>query len=188
MLVAQDFGADPLLGGTPWSWPTRSVMGAFGLTDENNMALDGVHNEGDASRIRFEAGRNFGAHPVVSGLSAISVSATCTFADPWPVVVATDTDTVPPSRPVVVEQSVGAGRVLALGDSNVLTYSPNSAVRRAPQICDEYGDTELELLADFLRRMTDAGRRATDGWPVTEPRRGGAAWGPRIAAWTPWTS
>jgi hypothetical protein len=30
------------------------------------------------------------------------------------------------------------------------------------QICDEYADTELELLADFLRRTTDAGRRATD--------------------------
>jgi hypothetical protein len=30
------------------------------------------------------------------------------------------------------------------------------------QICDEYADIELELLADFLRRTTDAGRRATD--------------------------
>ncbi len=30
------------------------------------------------------------------------------------------------------------------------------------KLCDEYDDTELELLADFLRRTTDAGRRATD--------------------------
>jgi hypothetical protein len=30
------------------------------------------------------------------------------------------------------------------------------------KLCDEYDDTALELLADFLRRTTDAGRRATD--------------------------
>jgi len=30
------------------------------------------------------------------------------------------------------------------------------------QICAGYGDTELELLADFLRRTADAGRSATD--------------------------
>jgi DNA-binding MarR family transcriptional regulator len=30
------------------------------------------------------------------------------------------------------------------------------------QICAGYSDTELELLADFLRRTTNAGRDATD--------------------------
>ena len=30
------------------------------------------------------------------------------------------------------------------------------------QICAGYGDTELELLADFLRRTTNAGQHATD--------------------------
>jgi DNA-binding MarR family transcriptional regulator len=30
------------------------------------------------------------------------------------------------------------------------------------QICDGYGETELELIADFLRRTADAGRSATD--------------------------
>jgi hypothetical protein len=55
-------------------------MGAFGLTDDSNLALDTTHNEGDASRIRFEVVRNFGVHPVVDGLSAISVSATCTLS------------------------------------------------------------------------------------------------------------
>jgi DNA-binding MarR family transcriptional regulator len=30
------------------------------------------------------------------------------------------------------------------------------------QLCAGYNDTELELLADFLRRTTDAGRAATD--------------------------
>jgi DNA-binding MarR family transcriptional regulator len=30
------------------------------------------------------------------------------------------------------------------------------------QICAEYGDTELELIADFLRRTANAGRSATD--------------------------
>jgi hypothetical protein len=29
-------------------------------------------------------------------------------------------------------------------------------------ICAGYGDAELELLADFLRRTTDAGKLATD--------------------------
>jgi hypothetical protein len=30
------------------------------------------------------------------------------------------------------------------------------------EICAGYADTELELLADFLRRTTNAGRDATD--------------------------
>jgi DNA-binding MarR family transcriptional regulator len=30
------------------------------------------------------------------------------------------------------------------------------------EVCAEYTDDELELLADFLRRTTDAGRQATD--------------------------
>jgi hypothetical protein len=30
------------------------------------------------------------------------------------------------------------------------------------QICADYGETELELLADFLRRCADAGQNATD--------------------------
>jgi hypothetical protein len=30
------------------------------------------------------------------------------------------------------------------------------------QICADYTDTELELLADFLRRTTNAGQTATD--------------------------
>jgi DNA-binding MarR family transcriptional regulator len=35
----------------------------------------------------------------------------------------------------------------------------NAAMDR---ICDGYGDAELELIADFLRRTTSAGRDATD--------------------------
>ncbi|WP_218005683.1 MarR family winged helix-turn-helix transcriptional regulator [Actinomadura hibisca] len=30
------------------------------------------------------------------------------------------------------------------------------------QLCERYSDTELELIADFLRRTTDAGNSATD--------------------------
>jgi hypothetical protein len=30
------------------------------------------------------------------------------------------------------------------------------------EICARYGEAELELLADFLRRTADAGRDATD--------------------------
>jgi len=30
------------------------------------------------------------------------------------------------------------------------------------EICAGYGDAELEVLADFLRRTVDAGRSATD--------------------------
>jgi DNA-binding MarR family transcriptional regulator len=35
--------------------------------------------------------------------------------------------------------------------------------RAMDQICAAYGETELAVLADFLRRTTDAGRDATDG-------------------------
>ncbi len=41
------------------------------------------------------------------------------------------------------------------------------------EICARYGDAELEVLADFLRRTVDAGRSATDklaGEPGTEVR------------------
>jgi DNA-binding MarR family transcriptional regulator len=34
------------------------------------------------------------------------------------------------------------------------------------RICDGYGEAELELLADFLRRVADAGRTATDALPI----------------------
>jgi DNA-binding MarR family transcriptional regulator len=34
--------------------------------------------------------------------------------------------------------------------------------RSMDQICAGYGETELEVLADFLRRTTNAGRDATD--------------------------
>jgi DNA-binding MarR family transcriptional regulator len=37
------------------------------------------------------------------------------------------------------------------------------------RICAGYGETELELLADFLRRTADAGRNATDELAATEP-------------------
>lgn len=124
LLVAQDWGIDPSFGSQPWSGPTRSVMGAFGLTDDSNIAMDLTHNEaGDPFEIRFEAGRNFGPHPVVAGLTAISVAATCTLSGggTWAAPVATDLDTRPPSRPVVMERDVGAGRVLVLGDSNILS-------------------------------------------------------------------
>jgi DNA-binding MarR family transcriptional regulator len=34
------------------------------------------------------------------------------------------------------------------------------------QICAGYGDAELELLADFLRRAANAGQKATDDLPT----------------------
>jgi hypothetical protein len=40
------------------------------------------------------------------------------------------------------------------------------------KLCDEYDDTELELLADFLRRTTDAGPRATDELAGDRARKG----------------
>ncbi|MGH3843705.1 MAG: DUF4350 domain-containing protein [Pseudonocardiaceae bacterium] len=123
LLIAQDWGLDPASGANPWSLPTRSVMSAFGLTDDGNFATDTTHNEaGNSYWIRFEAGRNFSPHPVVAGLTAISMHHTCTLSGGgvWVAAVTTDTDTQPPSRPVVMERDVGAGRVLVLGDSNVL--------------------------------------------------------------------
>jgi DNA-binding MarR family transcriptional regulator len=37
------------------------------------------------------------------------------------------------------------------------------------QICADYGDTELELLADFLRRTATAGRHATEQLIADQP-------------------
>jgi hypothetical protein len=123
LLTLQDWGIDPRFGAHEWSWPTRSVIGAFGLTDNSDFALDQLHNEtGNAMHVVFEVGRNFGVHPIVDGLNAITLPATCTFSagSPWTSVVVTDGDTLPPGRAVVVEREVGAGRVLVLGDSNII--------------------------------------------------------------------
>jgi hypothetical protein len=125
LLIVQDHGLDPGLGGPmPWSWPTRSVMGAFGLVDDDNMARDALHNDGgNPGRVVLESSRSFKPHPVVAGLAAVMADATCTFSSAagWTTIVETDADTVPPNQPVLVERSVGAGRVLVFGDSNSWT-------------------------------------------------------------------
>ncbi len=53
--------------------------------------------------------------------------------------------------------------VRALRDRNAELMRLYSGMNASmDQICAGYGDTELELLADFLRRTADAGGRATD--------------------------
>jgi DNA-binding MarR family transcriptional regulator len=53
--------------------------------------------------------------------------------------------------------------VRALRDRNAELIRLYSAMNTSmDQICAEYGDPELELLADFLRRTADAGRKAAD--------------------------
>ena len=53
--------------------------------------------------------------------------------------------------------------VRALRDRNAELFRLYSGMNTSmDQICAGYADTELELLADFLRRTTDAGRDATD--------------------------
>jgi DNA-binding MarR family transcriptional regulator len=53
--------------------------------------------------------------------------------------------------------------VRALRDRNAALFRLYSGMNIAmDQICAEYRETELELLADFLRRTTNAGRTATD--------------------------
>jgi DNA-binding MarR family transcriptional regulator len=53
--------------------------------------------------------------------------------------------------------------VRALRDRNAELFRLYSGMNASmDQICAGYGDTELELLADFLRRTTNAGRDATD--------------------------
>jgi hypothetical protein len=130
LLIGQDFGVDPMYpyNQNPWSLPTRSVMNAFGIIDDSNDASDPTpnHYDGNSGWIRFEAGRNFGGgHPIVAGLTTIWFRLTCTLSggSAWSAIVNTDTDTNPPSRPVVMERDVGAGRILVLGDSNPLDDS-----------------------------------------------------------------
>jgi DNA-binding MarR family transcriptional regulator len=53
--------------------------------------------------------------------------------------------------------------VRALRDRNAELIGLYSGMNTSmDQICADYGDTELELLADFLRRTANAGRSATD--------------------------
>jgi uncharacterized protein DUF4350 len=123
LLIVGDYGVDPSIITMPWTWPTRSVMGGFGVIDDNNMAEDAQHNDGGPGNVIFEASRCFKPHPIVTGLSAISVSAVCTYslATGWTTVIATDSDAVPANQPVLIERSFGAGRVLIFGDCNSAT-------------------------------------------------------------------
>ena len=53
--------------------------------------------------------------------------------------------------------------VRALRDRNAEVFRLYSGMNNSmDDICAGYADTELELVADFLRRATDAGRTATD--------------------------
>lgn len=53
--------------------------------------------------------------------------------------------------------------VRALRDRNVELFRRYAGMSRAlDRICADYSEAELRLLADFLRRATEAGRRATD--------------------------
>lgn len=53
--------------------------------------------------------------------------------------------------------------IRALGDRNREVFGLYSQMNASlDQICDGYTDAELSVLADFLRRSTDAGRQATD--------------------------
>jgi DNA-binding MarR family transcriptional regulator len=53
--------------------------------------------------------------------------------------------------------------VRALRDRNAELVRLYSGMNTSmDQICAGYGDTELELLADFLRRTANAGRSAAD--------------------------
>ena len=53
--------------------------------------------------------------------------------------------------------------IRALRDRNSeLLYLYSGMNTSMDQICAEYGDAELQLLADFLRRTAQAGRTATD--------------------------
>jgi DNA-binding MarR family transcriptional regulator len=53
--------------------------------------------------------------------------------------------------------------VRALRDRNAELFRLYSGMNTAmDQLCASYGDDELQLLADFLHRTTNAGRTATD--------------------------
>jgi DNA-binding MarR family transcriptional regulator len=53
--------------------------------------------------------------------------------------------------------------VRPLRDRNAEVFRLYSGMNASmDQICAEYGDAELEMLADFLRRIATAGRSATD--------------------------
>jgi hypothetical protein len=115
LMIVQDFGNGP------WSVPTREILNLFGANDENNTALDDMHNDGaNPPSVIFDSQRNFLPHPIVNPLGSFVVGATCTLSgrDGWATVVETDDDADPARRPVLLVRPWGSGRVLAFGDSN----------------------------------------------------------------------
>jgi hypothetical protein len=115
LLIAQDFG------NAPWSPPTREILNLFGANDDNNTAEDPTNNDNsNVTNIVFDSSRNFYAHPITSGISDFSVSATATLSGGrgWTTVAETDDDSTPVRSPVLIARAFGQGRVVALGDSN----------------------------------------------------------------------
>ena len=120
LLVAQDFGNQPPVPLPPWVIPTRGVLNAFGASDDNNAAQDVLHNlAGQPTHLVLETGRNFGSHPIVQPLKRWTTGTPCTLSGAgWDTVTETDSDAAPPNRPLLIARAHGAGRVVAIGDSN----------------------------------------------------------------------
>jgi hypothetical protein len=116
LLIVQDFG------GAPWSAPTRAVLNLFGTSDDNNFMQDPTHclTPGQSDDVVFDAARNFLPHPILTGVTSFHVDAAASMAggSGWTPIVETDGDSTPARRPAVIVRGLGAGRVLAFGDSN----------------------------------------------------------------------
>jgi hypothetical protein len=116
LLIVQDFG------NAPWSGPTREVLNLFGTTDDNNFVQDPTHclTPGQSDDVVFDPTRNFLPHPILTGVTSFHVDAAASLSggSGWTAIVETDGDSTPARRPAVVVRGLGAGRVLAFGDSN----------------------------------------------------------------------
>jgi hypothetical protein len=116
LLVVQDFG------NAPWSAPTREILNLVGANDDNNFMQDPTNcfTPGQTDDVVFDYQRNFHSHPIVNGLKYFHVDAAASLSgsSEWVTIAETDDDSTPARRPALIARSLGAGRVVAFGDSN----------------------------------------------------------------------
>ena len=97
---------------------TIDLLAHFGATYDNNTIRDPAHSaSGQTSWVIYAAGRNFLAHPVVTGLKSVQSAAGASLSGAqWKAIIETDDDAMPVRRPAVALRELGAGRLMALGD------------------------------------------------------------------------
>ena len=100
----------------------QNILDVFSVVTDNNKVTDTLHSEGEDFWILYSSG-NFTCHPVIQGISEIGLYAGSTLtASGWNTIIQTYNDSNPPEKPVVISKSIGMGRVIVIGDSDVFYH------------------------------------------------------------------